>query len=358
MADEYKDLVFPKSGIDLAHEFDTQRNESTREANNVRYYEPGTGRARGGARPGLGRFIQTTVNGVHLVQHLALIVDPTVEGLLADLDDEGALTDPSSSNRRRRLPPDGRRKMRVGGNGRSPLIKTPRPTLTITADDQTKSPGDTFTFAGTEFTSNGLEILDTITSATITSIGSPASKPVGDYPIKIKNAIGVTGEGVSLKSKYKIKYVQGTMTVGGGHYYMLVLAAAYGGTFDQALATLFVNGVSVKTFSVDGVNPSKYCLLFSTEGEGSGNVPADFEPPPDSTIVPGGLVELPAGNNTIAIRLVYAEGPTVALACRGIVYRVTSDATTSEIITFCTIVGALDPGTYNDGPNSFDADYS
>ena len=80
--------------------------------------------------------------------------------------------------------------------------------LTITASDQTKASGATFTFAGTEFSSTGLVNGDTVDSATITSAGAPAAAAPGTYPIDISAPVG------SGLANYTITYVPGTMTVG------------------------------------------------------------------------------------------------------------------------------------------------
>ncbi|MDO8966650.1 Ig-like domain-containing protein, partial [Algoriphagus sp.] len=81
-------------------------------------------------------------------------------------------------------------------------------TLTITANDDSKTYGETYTFAGTEFTTEGLEDGDEVTSATLTSTGAPATAGVNDYDILISEA-----EGAGL-SNYEITYVKGTLTVG------------------------------------------------------------------------------------------------------------------------------------------------
>ena len=80
-------------------------------------------------------------------------------------------------------------------------------TLTITATDQTKIYGQVFTFAGTEFTSEGLVNGNTITSVTLASAGAAAAATNGAYPIVPSAAIG-TGLG-----NYTIAYVNGSLTV-------------------------------------------------------------------------------------------------------------------------------------------------
>ncbi len=82
-------------------------------------------------------------------------------------------------------------------------------TLTITASNQTKTYGTTFTFAGTEFTTTGLKNSDAVTSATITSTGAVATATVAGntYPIIPSNAVG------SGLTNYNITYTNGAMTV-------------------------------------------------------------------------------------------------------------------------------------------------
>lgn len=86
-----------------------------------------------------------------------------------------------------------------------------RPPLTITANNQTKTYGQPFAWAGTEFTitSGVLEPGDSITSVSFSSQGSVAAAQVSatPYPILASAAVG-TG-----LSKYNITYVAGTLTV-------------------------------------------------------------------------------------------------------------------------------------------------
>ncbi len=79
--------------------------------------------------------------------------------------------------------------------------------LTITANDVSKSYGQTKTFAGTEFTSSGLVNSDTVGSVTLSSSGAAATVPPGDYDIVPSNAVG-TG-----LANYTISYANGTLTV-------------------------------------------------------------------------------------------------------------------------------------------------
>jgi len=77
---------------------------------------------------------------------------------------------------------------------------TPK-SLTIAANDRSKTYGDTVTFAGTEFTVAGLVNADTITSVTLTSAGAAATAASENHAI-IPSA--ATGTGLE---NYEIAYV-------------------------------------------------------------------------------------------------------------------------------------------------------
>ncbi len=82
--------------------------------------------------------------------------------------------------------------------------------LTITADDQTKTYGDTVTFLGTEFTTSGLTNSDTVDSVTLTSGGAAATASVTGSPYDIVASAAV-GTGLA---NYSITYLDGELTVG------------------------------------------------------------------------------------------------------------------------------------------------
>ncbi len=81
--------------------------------------------------------------------------------------------------------------------------------LTITADDQTKTYGDTVTFLGTEFTTSGLTNSDTVDSVTLTSGGAAATASVTGSPYDIVASAAV-GTGLA---NYSITYLDGELTV-------------------------------------------------------------------------------------------------------------------------------------------------
>ena len=88
------------------------------------------------------------------------------------------------------------------------LSVNPAP-LTVTADDATKTYGETVTFAGTEFTAIGLQNSDTVASVTLDSAGAPPPPP-SPAPVR-DHASAAVGTGLG---NYTISYVDGALTVG------------------------------------------------------------------------------------------------------------------------------------------------
>jgi hypothetical protein len=82
----------------------------------------------------------------------------------------------------------------------------------FTADNQTKTYGDTFTFAGNEFTTSAMVGSESIASVTLTSAGAAASATVASSPYSIVPSNAVAGTGTDLNN-YSITYVNGTLTV-------------------------------------------------------------------------------------------------------------------------------------------------
>ncbi len=81
--------------------------------------------------------------------------------------------------------------------------------LTITANNRTKTYGQTANFAGTEFTVAGLLNSDTVTSVTLTSVGTAATATVAGSPYPIVPSVAA-GFGLA---NYAIMYINGTLTV-------------------------------------------------------------------------------------------------------------------------------------------------
>lgn len=132
--DQVTDLEFPLAGIDTSDEFARQTPGTTVAAVNVRAFEPLTGRGRGGARPGLTKYMPDPVDGVvgHEVQNLSVIVDPTVDALTATLEDwtGTGIPDPSTNNLSGTTDPDNPltrnpgRYIRNGGSGVQPTRRS------------------------------------------------------------------------------------------------------------------------------------------------------------------------------------------------------------------------------------------
>src|SRR5438093_1565525 len=88
------------------------------------------------------------------------------------------------------------------------LTVNPAP-LTITANDATKTYGDTVTFTGAEFTTSGLVNNDAVSSVTLTSAGATATAAVAGSPYAITPSAAV-GTGLT---NYTITYKDGKLTV-------------------------------------------------------------------------------------------------------------------------------------------------
>lgn len=212
MPESLESLPFPMHGVNLVTEFESQPPQTTPIGVNVRAFDSLALRNRGGSRPGLAEYIPQTVLGFpSTIQHLNIIVDPTVAGLTfdgSDLPPDETILDPSTNNHRVRNPPPGRQ-VRRRGSGRGLNIHFPPQALTLTAADQEKNKGDTFTFDGTEFTAS--PGTSGVTSVTLTSEGAPAGAANGDYDIVISQPMPVPNP----KLWKPVMYVRGNMTVSG-----------------------------------------------------------------------------------------------------------------------------------------------
>ncbi len=68
------DIPFTVEGVETTHAFMRQRQGTTPDALNIRAFEPGTGRARGGARPGTKKYFATAITGAPSIQEVTHIV--------------------------------------------------------------------------------------------------------------------------------------------------------------------------------------------------------------------------------------------------------------------------------------------
>lgn len=129
-------MDFPFGGVDLSMEFNRQRPGTSVFGLNVRLLDPLALRDRGASRAGLERYLPEQVTGnATTIQHINFIVDPQGAALISDQDEEGQeefdsnqryRNDPSTSNRRRRIPVGVIRRVRRRGSGRQPNRKFPK----------------------------------------------------------------------------------------------------------------------------------------------------------------------------------------------------------------------------------------
>lgn len=129
--------LFPAKGLDVSCEFGRQPPATAPEGLNVRSYEPGQRRMRGGSRPGLERYIDAQPAGEFLIQHLTTIVTTGEVALLAGVTPPGEfvpfILDPSTGIRNPgRLVP-------IGGSGVQPNRNIPDDTPDDDDDEETKN---------------------------------------------------------------------------------------------------------------------------------------------------------------------------------------------------------------------------
>ena len=89
------------------------------------------------------------------------------------------------------------------------IVRPDAPTLSITANDRSKTYGRVLALGDSAFTSVGLQPGDSVTSVTLSSAGAGATAAVNHSPYAIEPSAAV-GAGLD---KYAIKYVDGHLTV-------------------------------------------------------------------------------------------------------------------------------------------------
>ena len=152
--------------------------------------------------------------------------------------------------------------------------------LTITANNQGKTYGSTFTFTGSEFTPTGLQNGENVGSVTLTSAGAAAGATVAGstYAITPSAATG----GTFIAGNYSISYVNGAMTVNPASLTVTATAGqskTYGdpdpGSFAYTYSGL-VNGDLTTTFSgalnrAAGENVGTYAINQNTLASSNSN---------------------------------------------------------------------------------------
>ena len=128
--------------------------------------------------------------------------------------------------------------------------------LTVIANNASKTYGQTVTFTGTEYNTSGLVNGDTVTGVTLTSAGAVATATVAGSPYTIVPS-GAVGTGLG---NYAISYTNGSLTMNQAGTQTAVSSSLSPATFGQSVTlTATVSGGAASnptgnvTFSIDGV---------------------------------------------------------------------------------------------------------
>lgn len=217
------DVRFPEMGVDLSGAFGQQRPGTTRSGVNVRAFEPDSGRARGGQRPGLARYPDDALPGV--VQEIASVVLPSGQAVGISFDDVPTLNtafqleDPTGF-----VLADGTTNwVRIGGSGnythKSYVRSLRRPVInSITPDDGDFEGGDDVTIEGEDmgdedavFTFGGLEGTTVSNDGTTAVVTTPAAATdIADPEVNVQVRVGAFTSPITENTvyTYQIRFVQ------------------------------------------------------------------------------------------------------------------------------------------------------
>ncbi len=191
--------------------------------------------------------------------------------------------------------------------------------LTITANNASKSYGQTITFTGTEFTSAGLQNGETVGTAALGSVGAPATAGVvgSPYAITASNATG----GSFNPGNYTITYDPGVLTINPAALTITAnnVSKSYGQTISFTGAEFTASGLqnsetvgsatltSAGAAGSAGVAGSPYAITASNAGGGTFN-------PDNYTITydPGFLTVNPAALTITANSVSKSYGQTIS----------------------------------------------
>ena len=157
--------------------------------------------------------------------------------------------------------------------GPGALTVTPA-SLTISANDQTKTYGSSLDLETSAFVASGLVNADTVSSVDLESDGSASSAAAGTYAIHPSNASG------SGLANYTITYEDGTLTVGKADSSVAVVCAdaPYDGTPHSCTATASGAGITTPIdvsssliYSPDNVNAGTVTATATWTGDANHN---------------------------------------------------------------------------------------
>jgi hypothetical protein len=147
------------------------------------------------------------------------------------------------------------------------VLKAP---LTVTAKSTSKTYGQTVTFAGTEFTTAGLQYTDAVTGVTLTSSGASPTAAVAGSPYPILPSLAV-GSGLA---NYTIDYVNGSLTVNPAPVTITSGIAANNKVYDRTTTATLSSNTVVLTGVITGdtatLNTNGYAAHFASAGVGNG----------------------------------------------------------------------------------------
>jgi uncharacterized delta-60 repeat protein len=233
--------------------------------------------------------------------------------------------------------------------------------LTIAARDESKTYGQTLTFAGTEFTATGLLNSDSVSQVTLASPGAAADATVAGSPYAI-TASSAVGTGLG---NYTITYVDGTLTVNPAQ--LVITAGNQRKTYGQKLTfagTEFsasglvnedaVSQVSLVSSGSDANMPvaaSPYAITPSAAvGTGLANYSITYKNG-QLTVIPAAL-SFTIGNDTqasgVAVNLANDLVDTISTGVNNetlnISYTSSGDTATTKVGQY-SIIGTLSNGT-------------
>jgi hypothetical protein len=150
------------------------------------------------------------------------------------------------------------------------LVVSPE-TLTVTANNASKTYGQTLAFAGTEFTTSGLVNGDTVTNVTLASSGAAASAAVTGSPYAIVPSAALPA---SLANNYILIYQNGQLTVNPAQAAIAsgitVNNKIYDGTTTATLSSNNVVLTGVIAGDAVSLNTNGYVANFASASVGSG----------------------------------------------------------------------------------------
>lgn len=344
--DDQQELVFPYAGIELTHPSLMSRPDTTPVAENVRFFEPLTGRGRGGSRPGIDKFIPEQVSSNHEIQMIAAMV--TVDGEMIDFSFDGpnqrfpgiyggigfieldlALLGPFDFPT---IPDDGDGgAVFVGGSGYPPFTKKNTPIKVVISADIASFPdgvpvGTVISVTGTLTDNDGNPLDPTVLDGKQAYMATDPPGEEGDgfnYGIGatignsvfvsapktvyyIVNVFSAIGNKVATSNRIHIRYVKHTVTVNWSNPGSITQGTALSATQLNATATSPGTGTVPGTFVY--TPPSGTILL---EGNGQ-TLSVDFTP--DDTVL---FIKPPTKTVAIDVTASHPDVPSIAVQLAG-----------------------------------------